>query len=104
MKSIVVDLIDEGKEALIYCRRNSEVADVYELFYDMVGKHRTSPPGCPNLSQYRVFEMYSGCTDSESIVARGVTLQVNSWLSWPPLHLVYGLVHAYKEHHSLGSS
>ena len=41
----------------------------------MLGKHRTSPPGCPNLSQYRVFEMYPRCTDSEfkeSIVARFV--------------------------------
>lgn len=75
---------------LIYCRRYDEVASMYEMFKREMREEFTSPPGAPNLSAYRLVDMYSRCTDcslKELIVARFVALQAHFELLFRLFHL-----------------
>lgn len=78
IQPIVDDLKTKGKQAgkvLIYCRRHEEVAMMYECFQKIMQNRMLFPPGAPNLSKYRMVDMYSKCTDTglrELIVTRFV--------------------------------
>lgn len=52
-------------KTIIYCRKIVECADLY-LFFKMGMKSEfTEPIGAPDLSQFRLVEMFTSCTDSE---------------------------------------
>ena len=78
VQSIVDGLLVKGRTAdkvLIYCQRLDDVASVYECFKKMMTTSIVFPAGAPNLSKYRMVDMYSKCTDiklRELIVTRFV--------------------------------
>ena len=50
---------------LIFCRRYEECADIYELFKHNLGIDFTEPIGSPDLSAYRLVDMYTSITQKE---------------------------------------
>lgn len=79
IEDIVLPIVEElrvkGVEAskkVIYCRSYGQVAQFYSLFYQLLGRNFTSPPGAVNLAKYRLVDMFSKCTEvrlKESIVS-----------------------------------
>ena len=63
--------IPTDNKVVIFCRTYDECSHMYLLFRQYLKANFTDPPGCPDLSRYRVVEMYSRCTETtikESIV------------------------------------
>ena len=57
---------------IIYCRRFEECADLYMYFREALGPNFTVPSGAPDLTKFRLVDMYISCTDlnvKESIIA-----------------------------------
>ena len=57
---------------IIYCRSYSDCADLYLYFRDNLGSHFTEPPGAPDISKFRLVDMFTSITDppvKESILA-----------------------------------
>ena len=52
-------------KTLIYCRRIADCADIYLYFKQCLMDEFTDPIGAPDLSQFRLVEMYTSCTDTE---------------------------------------
>ena len=50
---------------IIYCRRYEHCADLYTYFRDGLGKSFTDPIDSPNLSRFRLVDMFTSCTDPE---------------------------------------
>ncbi len=50
---------------IIYCLRVEECADMYLYFKNGLGKNFTEPTDSPDLSRFRLVEMYTSCTDQE---------------------------------------
>ncbi len=50
---------------IIYCRRLEDCANLYIFFRDNLGHEFTEPPGFTSLSQFRLVEMFTSCTNSE---------------------------------------
>ena len=48
---------------IIYCRRYEECADIYLHFRSHMGKEFTEPKGAPDLSRFRLVEMFTSATD-----------------------------------------
>lgn len=48
---------------VIYCRRFSDCADIYELFRDELGRDFTNPPNQPDVPMSRRVDMFLSCTD-----------------------------------------
>ena len=48
---------------IIYCRKMEDCANLYLFFQNNLGKDFTEPPGMPSLSQFRLVEMFTSCTD-----------------------------------------
>lgn len=53
------------ERVLIFCRRYEECADIYELFKCSLGIDFTEPIGSPDLSVYRLVDMYTSITQKE---------------------------------------
>lgn len=53
------------ERVLIFCRRYEECADIYELFKLNLGINFTEPIGSPDLSAYRLVDMYTSITQKE---------------------------------------
>ena len=66
---IAEELISRNKsadKAIIYCRRLSEVADIYEEFKSYLGSKLTYPETAPNyLQKYRLVDMYTSCIEQD---------------------------------------
>ena len=57
---------------LIYCRSYTDCSDIYLYFYQNLGLLFTDPPGAPDISRFRVVDMFTSITDpdvKESILA-----------------------------------
>lgn len=50
---------------IIFHRKYEECADIYELFKLSLGMYFTEPVGSPDLSQYRLVDMYTSITQKE---------------------------------------
>ncbi len=50
---------------IIYCLRLEECADLYIYFKEGLGENFTEPADSPDLSRFRLVEMYTSCTDQE---------------------------------------
>ena len=50
---------------IIYCQKMEDCANLYLFLQNGLGKHYfTEPPGVPSLSQFRLVEMFTSCTDT----------------------------------------
>ena len=47
---------------IIFCRTYDEVTAIYYYFKQKLGPQFTEPPGAPDLSQFRLMDMYTHCT------------------------------------------
>ena len=66
VQPIVKELLAKGVEAskkIIYCRTYDQVAQFYSLFYQLLGRNFTSPPGVVNLAKYRLVDMFTKCSE-----------------------------------------
>ena len=52
----------ELPRTLIFCRRYKECCEIYDYFKYSLGKAFTEPPGSPDLSFFRLVDMYLGIT------------------------------------------
>ena len=62
---------------IIFCRTYDEVTEIYYFFKRKLGSQFTEPPGAPDLSQFRLVDMYTHCTNQtikDSILARFTTV------------------------------
>lgn len=50
---------------LIYCRRYDDCSNLYLYFKKGLGKNFTEPSDAPDLSRFRLVEMFTSCTDVE---------------------------------------
>ena len=50
---------------VIYCTKMVDCADLYLFFEERLGRELTEPIGAPSLSQYRLVEMFTSCTDDD---------------------------------------
>ena len=55
----------ECKRTIIYCRTISDCIDVFKYFRKKLGKDMFEPQGSPNLSQFRIVDMYCSCTSTD---------------------------------------
>lgn len=56
---------------IIYCRSYSDCADLYLYFRQSLGSQFTEPPGAPDVSKFRLVDMFTSITDppvKESII------------------------------------
>lgn len=49
---------------IIYCRTLQDCSDVYISFRDSLGTQFTEPPGAPDITMFRLVEMFTSVTDS----------------------------------------
>ena len=71
VKKIAVEQRGIGK-VIIFCRKFDECISLYTFFYHSLGRKFTYPIGAPNLSKYRLVDMYTSATKKdvkESIVS-----------------------------------
>jgi len=50
---------------IIYCRKYEDCADLYMYFREELGEYFTEPPRSPNLSKFRLVDMFTSVTDAE---------------------------------------
>ena len=50
---------------IIFCRTYDEVTEIYYFFKRKLGSQFTEPPGAPDLSQFRLVDMYTHCNKSD---------------------------------------
>ncbi len=48
---------------IIYCRTLQDCSDIYISFRNSLGIHFTEPPGAPDITRFRLVEMYTSVTD-----------------------------------------
>ena len=73
--------------AIIYCRRYEDCSNLYIFFKNGLGQNFTEPRSAPDLSQFRLVEMFSSCTDDD------VKSQIiQSFSSVSPLRIVCATV------------
>lgn len=53
------------QRVIIYCRRYDDCSQLYIYFKHALGSGFTEPRGAPDLSRFRLVEMFSSCTDEE---------------------------------------
>ena len=53
----------EMGRTVIFCRTYDEVTAIYYFFKQRLGFGFTDPPGAPDLTQFRLVDMYTHCTD-----------------------------------------
>ena len=49
-------------KTIIFCRTYQDCIDWYSEMIESLGKHKTEPPGYPDLPQYRMVTMYTGAS------------------------------------------
>lgn len=62
---------------IFYCRSYNDSADIYLYFLDKLGSSFTEPVGAPNLSRFRLVDMFTSVTDQavkKSIIASFVSI------------------------------
>ena len=50
---------------IIYCQQLKDCANIYLFLQDALGPEFTEPPGAPSLTQYRLVDMFTSCTDDD---------------------------------------
>ena len=66
VKPIASQLVELGKEMprlIIFCKQYDQCSTMYRMFKYYLGSHFTIPPSAPDLSKYRVVDMYTRCTE-----------------------------------------
>ena len=48
---------------IIFCKKYDECSSMYAMFKFYLGKNFTSPPNSPDLTKYRLVDMYTRCTE-----------------------------------------
>ena len=48
---------------IVYCRTMTDTANLYIFFERNLGRDFTEPPGAPNLSRFRLADMFTSCTE-----------------------------------------
>jgi ATP-dependent DNA helicase RecQ len=48
---------------IVYCRRYDDCSKLYKFFKRKLGDYFTEPVDAPDLSKFRLVEMFTGCTD-----------------------------------------
>ncbi|XP_019861292.1 PREDICTED: uncharacterized protein LOC105315307 isoform X1 [Amphimedon queenslandica] len=48
---------------IIYCRTMDDCANLYLFFERGLGRDFTEPPGAPNISKFRLVDMFTSCTE-----------------------------------------
>ena len=61
-KSQLQEMRRQFPKLVIFCRTLKDCADIYEFFLSSLGKHFTDPIGAPNLSCFRLVDMYTSVT------------------------------------------
>ena len=68
VKHIATQVLATGKylpRMIIFCKQYDQCSVMYALFKQYLGPNFTSPPSAPDLSKYRLVDMYTRCTESE---------------------------------------
>lgn len=63
MAEKLAQLRAEMPRTIIYCRRFQDCSDIYIMFRSLLGSNFTEPPGAPNISRFRLVEMFTSVTD-----------------------------------------
>ena len=63
LASILQNLRTAMPRTIIFCRRYTECAQIYSLFYQYLRESFTDPPNAPNIVKYRLVDMYTKCTE-----------------------------------------
>ena len=67
VRSISTSLLDLGKNTprmIIFCKQYDQCSAMYRMFKFNLSPHFTIPPSAPDLSKYRVVNMYTRCTEA----------------------------------------
>lgn len=51
------------RRVIVYCRRIEVCAETYMLFRDSMGSNFTEPPDAPDMTRFRLVDMYTSATD-----------------------------------------
>ena len=51
--------------SIVYCRRYEDCSNLYHYFKKGLGEYFTEPVDAPDISTFRLVEMFSSCTDAE---------------------------------------
>ncbi len=51
--------------AIVYCRRYEDCADLYLFLQAGLGREFTEPTDAPDLSRFRLVEMFTSCNDAD---------------------------------------
>ena len=62
-------------QTIVYCRRYKHCSNLYLHFRRQLGTEFTEPPGAPDLSRFRLVDMYMSCTEQsvKEQIIRGFT-------------------------------
>lgn len=52
-------------EMIIFCKQHDQCSAMYSLFKQYVGPNFTNPTSAPDLSKYRLVDMYTKLTEAE---------------------------------------
>ena len=67
VQSIAIQLVELGKNlprVIIFCKQYDQCSAMYSMFKYYLGPHFTISPSAPDLSKYRVVDMYTRCTEA----------------------------------------
>lgn len=64
VSSALLDLGVFMPRMIIFCRQYDECSTMYRLFKHFLGEKFTNPPSAPDLSKYRLVDMYTRCTEA----------------------------------------
>ena len=65
--TIAIQLVELGKNlprVIIFCKQYDQCSAMYSMFKYYLGPHFTISPSAPDLSIYRVVDMYTRCTEA----------------------------------------
>ena len=60
----LAELRSEMPRVIIYCRRYEECSNIYIMFRNLLGVNFTEPPNAPDITKFRLVEMFTSVTDN----------------------------------------
>ena len=63
----LLEMLNKTPRVVVYCRTLNMCSDLFAHFYYDLGASSYYPPGSPELSENRLFEMYHGSTPKTSL-------------------------------------
>ena len=67
MMPFATELQQKRKEmarTIVYCKTRDECAQLYLFFRSFLGEHFTEPVGAPDMSRFRLIDVFTSCTES----------------------------------------